>query len=178
MTISARVDEAITKLVAKDFENSLVQLSIAVDATGKRKCSNDGVGKRCKKFILEHEAFIHFIGLNGMLSSTASPMITYANKGDFGQVFYNSIRCALLHEADVSKSIHFVEGPTIGMHDGKVIINDYLLWGLIFSIIGDGANSTEKMANSHQINYHGTELKLNEVWGKIGEIHRITRFSS
>lgn len=105
-------------------------------------------------------------------------MIICADQGDLGQVFYKSIRCALLHEGDVSKNIHFVEGPTLGMQDGKVIINDYLLWGLVLSLIGDGINSKEKMTNNHQINYGGTELKLNEMWGELDEIHKITGFSS
>lgn len=178
MAISARIDEAIKKLVAKELENALIQLSIAVDASGKKKNSKDGVGKRCREFILEHEGFIHFLGINGMLKSTAKPMMTYADKGDFGQVFYKLIRCALLHEGDVSKNIHFVEGPTLGMHEGKVIINDYLLWGLVLSLIGDEINSTEKMVSNHQINYGGTEIKLNEMWGKLSEIHAATGFSS
>ncbi|MFT5708591.1 MAG: hypothetical protein ACI9ES_002894 [Oceanospirillaceae bacterium] len=64
------------------------------------------------------------------------------------------------------------------MRDGKVIINDHLLWGVILSLIGDGVNSTEKMINSHQINCGRTEIELNEMWGELDEIDHVTGFGS
>lgn len=58
MSIGNRINEALEKLQKRDYENSLIQICIALDATAKKEYPGLGSAKRCKKFIEDNMSFI------------------------------------------------------------------------------------------------------------------------
>lgn len=179
MSIGNRIDEAYIKLVSNDLENSLIQLSIAIDATAKRKYKSEKkVGKRVRKFVSEYEDLITHFSMGGQLRIFAAKGIRYGEKGSLGDVVYKTIRCALLHEADISDQVVFRNGKLQGMDNGKFIVTDQLLWGLILILIGDETNSNQKLKQNHIMTFNGANLKLNELWGNLKEIKALTKFLS
>ena len=123
MSIGNRIDEAYIKLVSNDLENSLIQLSIAIDATAKKKYNGEKkVGKRVRTFVEEYEDLITHFSMAGQLRIFAGGGISYGDKGSLGDVVYKSIRCAILHEADLSQQVVFKAGKLQGMDNGKFIV--------------------------------------------------------
>jgi len=179
MSIGNRIDEAYIKLVGDDLENSLVQLSIAIDATAKKKFDGEKkVGKRIRRFIMEYEDLIIHLSMAGMVRIITPDGVSYGEKEKLGDVIYKSIRCALLHEADISDKVVFRKGPTMGMDEEKFIVTDQLLWAFILIIIGDQTNLDQNLKKNHQMIFNGKSLHLNQLWGKLDEIKISTEYLS
>jgi len=78
MYLGNRVQEVIAKTASDDLENALIQISIAIDKTGKKRRPKEGKGQRYKGFIRDHESFIIFL-LSG-LKITASPAMIFQDR--------------------------------------------------------------------------------------------------
>ncbi|MCF6210278.1 MAG: hypothetical protein L3K24_06335 [Gammaproteobacteria bacterium] len=179
MSIGNRVDEAYMKLLAGDLENALIQLSIAIDATAKKKFNNEKkVGKRVKSFVSEYEDLITHLSMAGQLRIFATEGVSYGDKGDLGEVLYKSIRCDLLHEADISNQVVFKSGAVTGMENGKFIVTDQLLWGLLLILVGDKTNSNQTLKQDHKMTFNGKNLDLNSLWGNLDGIKKATGYLS
>lgn len=64
--VGKRINTAIDHILNEDWENALIQISIAMDATAKKKWSKKmTVGRRISNFINEYEQFIHLLASNG-----------------------------------------------------------------------------------------------------------------
>jgi hypothetical protein len=176
MAIADRIEKAILDLKIGDYENSLVQISIAIDATGKRRKSNSKVGERCREFINENCNFIFHFAIDGRIKVSNGGKITFGDHGDLGHALYKSVRCALLHEGDISSTVVFEKGFILGQRDNKLIITDCMLIGLILAIVGEPLNLREKMKQELAISYEGKAINVNEFWGKHGEIKKITDY--
>ena len=177
MTIGNRIDEAIVKLSSGDMENALIQIAIAIDATAKKKYDGEKkVGKRIKTFVMAHEDYITHYQMNGRLKIITGAGIGYGDKGSLGQVVYKSLRCALLHEADISDEVVFNHGPVMGMDNGKFIVTDNLLWGLVFILIGEETNSKQRLKAAHKVQFNGTQLDLDSLWGNEKEIKMVVGY--
>ena len=179
MAIGDRIDEAIVKLIANDYENALVQISIAIDATAKKKYNGEKkVGIRVRKFVDENEDLLTHCTMNGQLKfvATGEGEVRYGDKGRIGQVVYKSIRCALLHEADISDNVVFLQGPTLGIHEGKFIVSDNMLWGLVLILVGDQTNKNQKLKGTHSVRCFGVTLEINKLFGKLEKIKELTKY--
>jgi len=58
MSISNRIEEAFDKLQMQDYDNALIQICIALDATAKKEYPGKGNAVRMKSFIKDNIAFI------------------------------------------------------------------------------------------------------------------------
>jgi hypothetical protein len=179
MSVGNRLDEAIVKLYSNDLENALIQVSIAIDATAKKKFKNEKkVGNRIRLFVNEHEDLINHFAMNGQLKLITPGGVQYGSKGTIGQIMYKSIRCALLHEGDISSNVVFKNGPVIGMEDDKFLVTDNMLWGLVVILIGEEVNSREKLKQNHTIQCWGKSLALNEYWGNMAALKNAANYLS
>lgn len=132
MAITDRIEKAFTEIVEKDYENATIQLSIAIDATAKKKYSKKlGNGARYKKFIEEHREFIIFfsLGCGAKIVLAEGAEMKFGERGTLANILYKYVRNALLHEGDVSDNIVFKEDPSLGHEGDKFIINPHMLWG-------------------------------------------------
>jgi len=179
MSIGNRVDEAYLKLLSGDLENSLVQISIAIDATAKKKYSKEKkVGKRIRRFVMEYEDLIIHLSMAGMVRIITPDGISYGEKGNLGDIVYKSIRCALLHEADISDRVIFKKDPMMGMESENFIVTDQLLWAFILILVGDQTNSNQNFKQDRLMTFNGSTLNLNQLWGKLEEIRVATGYIS
>jgi len=174
VAISDRIEKAILDLSINDYENALVQISIAIDATGKKIKPKSKVGIRCRSFINENHSFIYHVAMGGSLKIHSEGKILYGELGDLGQILYKSVRCALLHEADISKTIIFKNGFALGQRNGKFIITTNMLFGLILAIVGEPKNNNEIMKQNLTVSLNGIVININEYWGKHEGLKKIT----
>ena len=178
MAISDRVGEAIKKLSEKDYENAIVQISIALDSTSKRVYGGNKVGERFRRFITENEEFIIYVTLG------CSPRFYYEGdskehgafrfgaRGKLANVIYKYVRNALLHEGDLSSDVVLREGPIMGYEEGKFILGSEMIMGLLLSVIGAPVNAQERLDEPCTFSRGDATLPLDELWGKLDTIKR------
>jgi hypothetical protein len=178
MAISDRVGEAIKKLLEKDYENAIVQISIALDSTSKRAYGGDKVGERFRRFITEHEEFIIYVALG------CGPRFYYEGdakkqgafkfgaRGTLANVIYKYVRNALLHEGDLSSDVVLREGSIMGHEGDKFILGSEMIMGLLLSVIGAPVNAQERLDEPCSFSCGEANLPLDELWGKLDTIKK------
>jgi hypothetical protein len=179
--IGNRIHEAISKVAAGDLENALIQVSIAIDASGKKKRPNKGVGVRYKEFIRDHESLIYFMIVG--IKSSAKPVMSFPlNNGDtidIAHAYYKSVRNGLLHDGEIGDNLEVVEGNVIGYKDEKISISTTILWALILAVVCDPINANEKLEGTHTLTTSkGNKIHIHESWGKQEDVYELTGYNN
>ena len=180
MAIADRIQESIIKMSLHNYENAMVQLSIAIEGTAKKKYDKKiSSSERFRSFVNENEEFVIFVALGcegrfRYLNNNAG--FSFSNRGSLAQVLYKYVRNPLIHEGDVGDEIVFREGPINGHEGNKFIVSSELLLGLLLSVVGDPSNLKEKLKINVQIEVGGTVMLLNDIWGRSEVIKRNVGF--
>jgi len=179
MGVAARVKEAIDKMNLGDPDNALVQICLALDATAKKEYPKNKVGERIKEFLRDNQVF-----LTSFVNLEVGGDILMEFQGKSGEpetrrleeVLYKLVRCALVHEAELSDRVIVTSELKFGLSkDSKFILSLGLIWGMIIAVIGSPANLQERVPDSYGISVRGEKFILNELWGKKVEILRLVR---
>jgi hypothetical protein len=178
--VGNRINTALKFLQQNDFENALINISIAIDKTAKKKYRIKGVGERIKKFIYEYESFIYQFAMNGEVTFHVKGKIEICGK-ELHDIVYKSIRCALLHEGEIGNNVEIVNKVGImgGTKEGKFIINKGHIDALLFSVISEDVNKNEKCDSGISYTHHfssgkNNTMKINELWGNLKKIEELT----
>lgn len=177
-TISRRVDTTIKHLKDQGYENALIQVCIAIDATAKRKWPSYKPGKRIRNFVEEYEAFIYqFASAGGIMLEGTGNMrgkIVFPG-GELPGILYKSVRCVLHHGDELSHHLVIEKGNTIiGVDQGRIVMNEGFIDGLLFSVVSDKVNEREFCDSLPTYAFSGSTIKINEVWGKVHLIEKLT----
>lgn len=179
-TIGRRIDTAVQNLIDIDYENALIQVSIAIDSTAKRKWSGDKPGKRITKFVKEYEAFVYQFGSGGgiVLEGSGDQRGKLVFSGmELPELFYKAIRCAALHGDELHDRVEIVEGNNrIGLGKGKIVLNKGFIDGFLFSVVSDKVNSKESCDSNPTFTIHGNAIKINDIWGRMDLIETLTGY--
>jgi hypothetical protein len=174
MAISDRVKEAIDKLSQGDPINAFIQVSIAIDATGKRAYPQQTTSYRCRRFIRSNQAFITRVAFGKLEIKGEIIFDTISGEKNFEKVLYDLVRCSLLHEGSLPKEVEIIKETKFGVtNDGKVIISEKLIWALILAVIGATTNKDEMLPNYYTASIEETTLKINELWGEKETIYNL-----
>lgn len=175
MSRGDRLDEAVIKLVEGDLENALIQVSICIDATAKAKYPQiKEVGRRVTQYITDNRDLIYHFMMGGRVMFTQE--VIFSALGSLQDVIYKTIRCELLHEGDISGKVSYQAGFAMGMDNGKFIVTDSMLWGLVFTLIGDEVNADQRFKAPRVFRCFGTDIELDKMWGRVADIKRIVGF--
>jgi hypothetical protein len=172
--VGKRIETAIKHLMEKDYENALIQICIAIDATAKKKWKNNKPGKRIKLFIKEYETLIYQFASSGHLKLARGGKISIGN--ELAEVLYKNIRCVLLHGDSISDHIIIEEKYTIGIIKGKIIINIGMIIGFLLSTVVDSVNQYERCDFSYVIDIAGVNIDVNQIWGNINKLEQIIKY--
>jgi len=181
MAIRDRVKEAIDKLNLNDPINALIQVSIAIDATGKKEYPGKKTSFRCKKFLVENRGFISRVAFGKL--EIQGPMLfpVKTSKGTksvktLEEVLYHLVRCSLLHEGDLPNEVEITSRNEIGMTiDGKVLISVNMIWAMILAVIGSRVNRSEKLPPGYTASIEDVNIDLNEFWGDSQRIYNLVK---
>jgi hypothetical protein len=176
MGISNRIKEAIDKLHLGDPINSLIQISIAIDATGKKAYPGKKTSYRCRTFLRENQAFITKVAFGKL--EIQGPVIYQMKTGrkTLEQVLYDVVRCSLLHEGVLPNGVKVTNDTVFGMTaDGKVLISANLIWAMILAVIGSEVNVNESLPELYTASIGEKTIKLNDFWGKKENIYNLVK---
>ena len=174
-TIGRRIDTAIRHLSVKDYENALIQLCIALDATAKKKWKSKKPGERIKLFVSEYETFIYQFATHGKLILHSGGKIVIGS--ELPVVIYKSIRCVLHHGDELTNYVIIPEqNNLIGIEHGKFILNPGFIDGILFAIIVDEKNRHEKCNPSLIFHFNGKDICINDCWGNLRRVEEFTGY--
>ncbi|WP_312095496.1 hypothetical protein [Aminipila sp.] len=148
MAVSERVQEALIKLEEQDFDNALIQLSIAVDGTARKMYPNLKNAHRIKSFMKAKRAFIWWTLLNGLPDSDTEFCLSFSDKGyvSIEDIMYKYIRCSLLHEGEMPPNITFDNVNYFKVNaDSSLILPVGYLYSILWAVISSAENRDEKM---------------------------------
>lgn len=125
------------------YEEALCLVCIAVDACSNNQYPNKRNAERYKLFLKNHFTTICRYGFPGIEASNIRIKVTIPSISlkpdsdgyvDMEQIIYHVIRCGLVHECNIEKTIQFTESTVIGDWDEKFYIPKDIIWGLIKAI--------------------------------------------
>lgn len=175
MSRGNRLDEAVVKLFKGDLENALLQISTCLDATAKIKYpETKSVGQRIRRYVEDNLQFIFHMMTGGAVVFRAD--VTFDSFGDLPTLLYKTIRCGLVHDASLSETVSYKTGFYVGLDEGKFIVTDSMLWGLVLLLIGDDANAGERLKSPHVLRAFQTNIELDRMWGRIRNIENIVGY--
>ena len=155
MAISDRIKEALEKIIGNDQINALIQISIAIDSSGKKMFPGIGSKSRCKKFITENIAFITRSAF-GKLEIQNSMTFLLGSDGDpktLEDTLYELVRCNLIHEGELSEKVEITNENLIGVtEEGKFILSTKLIFGLLLAVIASPVNKDESVSVPYVFN--------------------------
>jgi len=167
--VGKRINTAIDHILNEDWENALIQISIAMDATTKKKWSKKmAVGRRISNFIKEYEQLIYLLSSNGSWHLGCGGYIAYdidGKKTELPKIYSKLIRGALVHGGEELSDKFVFEKQKIGVESGKIIINQGYLLGFLLSVVVDPVNKDESCKNNPMIFYMGKNIFINSLWG-------------
>ncbi len=169
MTIGDRVKECIDKLNVGDFENALIQLSIAFDGTAKKEYPPSmKVGKRFKAFLHDNQDIITYF----TFASNMFIDCTF-NGYKLEEIIYHVLRCGLLHEGSIPDEIEFVDQIVIGRPGGRWRFPKTYVHGGLLAVIGAKSNATESVPPDYGVMIHRNSFRVNSLWGRSEEIRQM-----
>jgi hypothetical protein len=180
MPIGDRIKEAIDKMQQRDNVNSLIQVSIAIDATAKKIYPKLKTSERCKAFIRDNQAFITrtafgLLEIQGPFELEFNGQDGKTHTKTFEEVLYHLVRCSLIHEGDLPNEVEFTDSKSIGVtNGGKILISTNIIMALIMSVIASEPNAREKLPICYTATIDNRNLILNDFWGKKEELYKIT----
>lgn len=125
------------------YEEALCLVCIAIDACSTNQYPNKGNAERYKLFLKNHFPTICRYGFLGIEASNIRikvkiPSIALKPDSngyvDMEQIIYHVLRCGLVHECNIEKTIQFTDTSVIGDWGEKFYIPKDIIWGLIKAI--------------------------------------------
>lgn len=144
MSIQSFLNSAKLLYENNKYAEALCLVCIAIDAYSIKQYSNNRKNnERYKVFLKDHFAIICKQGFPGIQADCIRIKVNVPNKAlkpdqdgyvDMEQIIYHVLRCGLVHECDIDKTIQFTDTTIIGDWNESFYIPKDIIWGLIASI--------------------------------------------
>ncbi len=181
MSIAKRIEEAITKMDAGDFEGALIQVSIAVDATASQEYPNMNNNNAYKNFIHNNFDLISRVSSEGTV--TIGHLFLKYNHPDIipnknglcsiEQILYHVVRCGLLHKAALPSDLKFIDKGMISVKNNSLVLPVGFIYGLLATVVVSPSNKNQRTSSNSIFNIHGSKISLNELWGNKKKLLRL-----
>ena len=163
-----RFKQIFDRLCAEDFGTALTLICPLIDGAGKKLYGIKKPGERFKKVMSDNNPFLYWMLTGGMfvMADGADFVFGREDKGNInlGQSIYKLVRNSLLHEAELSEEIEFVDEGRFGPEGNKIIFPKSLIWGLAFMLSYLECYKTDCPKN-YQLSISGVPMPLSDTWG-------------
>jgi len=173
MAVLNNIESAIKNYAAKDLQQALTNILIAVDATAKIEYPKlKETGTRYKQFLEDNRFLIQLIALNVRMENP----IRFRNMHEWekgtkpdtlslAEIIYLYMRCKLLHEGELPASISFSEKAEIKLETDRMIFPENLVLALIVAVMTSPVHKDKKLSFDATLDIYGKKLHLSEIWG-------------
>lgn len=158
MSIANRVTEAADKYIAGDYENCLIQASIATDATAKATFPTESGNQAYKRFVHENMKLITMVAFQQGRSilnlnlGYRHPELQPNAEGlcSLQQIFYHVVRCGLIHEGRLPDDIELRLGRILSLDNNQLLLPAELLMGLVLAVVAAPQNASESYPDRYR----------------------------
>jgi len=144
MSVKSFIDSSMLLYEDGFYDTSLCMVCMALDRCAKSKYPHLPVGKRYKQFIIDNFNTICQRGFPGISANSIRIKVNATvdnlkpdSNGYVGMedIIYHVIRCGLVHDCEIDKSIQFTENTIIGDWNNNCFkVPKTLIWGLIDAV--------------------------------------------
>ena len=143
MSIQSFVNSAKILYDNEKYEEALCLVCIAIDACSSHRYPTKRNAERYKLFLKEHFSTICRYGFPGIEASSIRIKVNVSNSAlkpdsngyvDMEQIIYHVIRCGLVHECNIERTIQFTETSIITDWNEKFYLPKDIIWGFIEAI--------------------------------------------
>ena len=163
-----RFQQIFDRLCADDFSTGLTLICPLIDGAGKKLYGIKKPGERFKRVLSDNNDFLYWMLSGGMMVMAEGADLVFSREGkgniNLGQSIYKLVRNNLLHEAELSDEIEFVDEGRFGPDGGKVVFPKSLIWALAFMLCYLECYKDDCPRN-YQLSISGVPMPLNELWG-------------
>lgn len=124
----------------KKYEEALCMACIVIDACSAKEYRDRSNAKRYKLFLKRHFSTICEYGFPGIQATNIRIKVNVPDSNlipdengyvDMEQIIYHVLRCGLVHDCSIEKTIQFTDTTIIGDWNDKFYIPKDIIWGLI-----------------------------------------------
>jgi hypothetical protein len=94
----------------------------------------------------------------------------------FEEIFYELIRCALIHEGDMDSRVRIIQSQSIGLDDqGNFLLSEYIIMALCLVLVSDPNTVQIKWPDLASFTIDGQTIKFSDIQGdpnKLADIFR------
>jgi hypothetical protein len=158
MSVGNRITEAADKYVLGDYENCLIQVCIALDATAKRAFPTESGNQAFKHFVHDNMKLITMVAFQRGRSilnlhlAHRNPKLRPDRDGvcALQEILYHVVRCGLIHEGKLPPDMEFRPGRIVSLDGNHLVLPAESLMGLILAVVSSPLNATEKYADHYR----------------------------
>ncbi|MDL1991912.1 hypothetical protein [Vibrio parahaemolyticus] len=177
--LERRFQQVFDSLCVEDYQSALTLICPLIDGAGKKLYGINKNGERFKKILADNNDFLYWMMSGGglVLVNDADVNFIKNNKENtsLGQAVYKLVRNSLLHEAELSDKIEFVDDGKIGFYgDGKMVVPKNLIWSLAFMLVYLPCYR-DSCPRHYKLNMCGVDMPFQECWGDKDKIMEFFR---
>jgi hypothetical protein len=184
MNVGKSIQKCIDEWEAGDFESAMLHACNAVDETAGKKYSSLGNKARFTRFIREKYAIFGPMAAPGInIAETRWPVAIKnptadCGKPDLADVIYSVHRCTHGHGDELPDGFELIpdaagppERTTFLVADGKVMLSDRTLFGMIAICVVCDANLNQSVSEGYFLTFGAAhKLMINEWWGREADL--------
>lgn len=182
-TVSEYVQEAVDLMENGLYEQSLAPTVTAISETGKKAFERDDLSEDdYRKFIKENWQLITFMGMPRSLPLPLNIPFGVKRIVPTFNVHHGAEEIVLLVILQISRIGRLPEGfafNTTGefeVRDGKLLLPDSLIYGLLGSVIFHPTNKDETTPDKYWLSVADFKMFISEFWGRQDLAERIMKF--
>lgn len=174
-TFDDRFKQIFERLCAEDFSTGLTLICPLIDRAGKKLYGLKKPGERFKKILSDNNDFLYWMMTDGLIVMAEGADFIFIGNGkenvDLSQAIYKLVRNSLLHEAEISEKIEFINEGRVGYVGDKIVFPKTLIFALAFMLSYLPCYENDCPRN-YKINVSGVTLPLQDVWGNKEKIKK------
>ncbi|MEQ3723520.1 hypothetical protein [Alcanivorax sp.] len=165
--IASRIEKAIESYQESDYEDALLQLFPAMDATAKKRYSKFGNAKRMKQFIADDHGII-WAAATGMLIGSIN-----IDGTDLPSAVYKFARCTLIHEGGLDRRISFNAPGMVMLSANNWRFPPTFIPALIMIVVMAPENKGLTSSTELDYGFLGQQLQIDQLWGDKARVQEI-----
>jgi hypothetical protein len=168
--IGKRISKALSDLEKSEYENALLPIFSAVEATAKKRYPKMAKGPAFKTFLADQHDIITSIGLQTIIGEIT-------NRGmSLPEALWKFARNTLTHEAEIDTKISFDNNE--GMFISTGASKEQAVWhfpptmllGLVFAVVSAKENEAEDVELAGWLVYNDRTYVANSFWGAESDL--------
>jgi hypothetical protein len=175
MAIHDFLTGAVRELAFQNYAVAMACVCTALDATAKAEFGGS-TRQRCLKYINRYLDIITLVGFGGAIVAVpgstlkVNDPINRTKTTNITEIIYDSIRCSLIHEANLPFAVAFTDRSFFGMENSVFLIPTRFIVALVLAVVASPHSLGEKIDESWGIVLDPRPIPINQLMGDASAV--------